>query len=186
MLTPAQLTTLKAAILADPALNAQPNNSDGAFAIAAALNVVASPQVLLWRTDAKVADIIDAINWAQYTPNDAADGTATFTNRILAIQTKQMNLQLMLQGRETLNANKPNIRLGLRDAVTSIPSGAGGAGVNPGGSNGTSVLNNCIRPALRIEAILVGADATTGAVTAKLIGFEGTVSYQDVEAARAS
>lgn len=185
-MTPQQLQTLKTAILADPTLNAQPNNSDGAFAIALALNLPASPQVTLWRTDAKVADIADAINWAQYTPSDTPDGTAAFTNRLLVIQTKQMNLQLMLQGRETLNANKANIRLGLRDAVTTIPAGTGGAGVNPGGPNGTAVLNNCVRPALRIEAILAGADATTGAVTAKLIGYEGTVSYQDVETARVS
>ena len=37
-LTPAQLATLKAAILADPALNALPNTADGNVAIAAELN----------------------------------------------------------------------------------------------------------------------------------------------------
>jgi len=42
-LTTAQYQTLKAAIVADPTLSAQPLNSDGAFAIAAALNAIASP-----------------------------------------------------------------------------------------------------------------------------------------------
>ena len=58
--------------------------------------------------------------------------------------------------------------------------------VSPGGASGANVLNNCVRYALRIEAILAGADATTGTVTAKLLGFEGAIAYQTVEAARAS
>jgi hypothetical protein len=185
-MTPAQLSTLKAAITADQVLSAFPNNSDGAFAIAAAVNLPADPSVNVWRTDAPVADISDAINWAQYTPVDAVDSTAVYTNRLLSIQTKQMNLQMMLQGRESVNANKINIRAGLRDAVIAVPAGANGTAVSPGGANGATVLNACVRNALRVEAILAGADATTGTVTAKLLGFEGTVTYQDIEAARAS
>ncbi|MDO9313388.1 MAG: hypothetical protein Q7T97_02445 [Burkholderiaceae bacterium] len=185
-MTPAQLQTLKAAINADPVLLAFPNNSDGAFAIAAAVNLPASPAVNVWRTEAPVADIIDAINWAQYTPVDVVDATSIYTNRLLAIQTKQMNLQMNLQGRESVNASKVNIRAGLRDAVIAVPAGAGGAAVSPGGASGVNVLNACVRNALRVEAILAGADATTGTVTAKLLVFEGSVNYQDIEAARAS
>jgi hypothetical protein len=185
-MTPAQLQAIKAAIDADPVLAAKPLNSDGASDIATALNLPANPTVKVWRSEAPVADINDAINWSQYTPVDSIDDTGMYQNRLLSIQTKQMNLQLMLQGRESVNANKANIRAGLRDAVVSVPAGVGGAMVSPGGASGVNVLNNCVRDALRIEAILAGAAATTGTVTAKLLGFEGAIAYQVVEAARAS
>ncbi len=184
MLTTAQLQALKTAILADQALAAQPMTSSGAFAIAEALNLPSNPAVSVWRSDAPVQAIIDAIVWSNYTPNDAPDNTATFTNRLLAIQTKQMNLQLMLQGRETLNANNPSLRLGLRDAVINVPSGAGGAATSPGGASGVNVLNKMVRTATRGEAILAGSDSTTGTVTAKMLGCEGSVSSDDVQQAR--
>ena len=184
-MTPQQLATVKAAILADPALSAQPMNSDGAFAIAAALNLPASPQENVWRTNASVQAINDAIDWAKYTPVDAADGTAIYTNRLLLIQSKQMNLQCMLIGRDTVDASKANVRAGLRDAVINIPACANGASVQAGGASGVTVMNKCIRPALRIEDILATGQATTGGVTAKIMGYEGTMSYQEVEQARA-
>ena len=49
-MTPAQLATLKAAILADPVLVAWPQGSDGAFEIAAALNLPATPSFIVWRS----------------------------------------------------------------------------------------------------------------------------------------
>lgn len=190
-MTNAQLVLLKAAIVATPAWNNQPLNSDGAFAIAADMNLTAVPDFMLWRSDAKVADISDAINFASYTPtdsaadNDTAPIAAAKTNRLLAIQTKQMNLQMMLQGRESLNANKTNIRNSLRDSVINLPSGVGGAATQAGGASGINVMNACTRKATSGEKILAGVPATTGGVTANLIGYEGSVQYQDVEAARA-
>src|SRR5574343_574256 len=66
MLTAQQLATLKAAILADPELAAQPMNSDGAFAIAAALNQVASPAFVVWKTDVSVDEIMrNGMDWAR-------------------------------------------------------------------------------------------------------------------------
>lgn len=49
-MTPAQLATLKAAILADPALSSQPVTYDGAYAIAEALNLPASPEFTVWKS----------------------------------------------------------------------------------------------------------------------------------------
>lgn len=183
-LSTAQLQALKSAIAADQELSVIPNTSDGAFEVARLLNLPASPTVNAWRTDAPVQAIVDQVDWSRYTPSDAIDGTATQTNRLLSIQTKQMNLQLMLQGRQTLDASRGNIRAGVRDAVTSVPSGANGALVNPGGPNATAVLNTMLRTATRAEGILASGDATTGAVTAKVLTFEGQLSYQDIEAAR--
>lgn len=183
-LTTAQLQTLKSAINAAPDLSALPNTSDGAFEIARLLNLPASPTINAWRTDAPVQAIVDQVDWSRYTPSDAIDNTATQTNRLLSIQTKQMNLQLMLQGRQTVDASRANIRAGIRDAVTSVPSGSSGALVNPGGPNATAVLNTMLRPATRAEVILASGDATTGVVQAKVLTFEGQLSYQDIEAAR--
>lgn len=189
-MTPSQLSSLKAAIVANPAWNNQPMTSGGAYAIAADMNLVASPDFMLWRSDAKVTDILDAVSFDKYTPTDLAGDSDTApisaakTNRLLAIQTKQMNLQLMLQGRDSVNANKANIRASLRDAVIALPSGVGGAATTAGGVSGVTVLTACTRKALVGEKILAGAPAQTGTVTANLIGYEGTVSSDDVQASR--
>ena len=185
-MTPTELQTLKAAILADPVLNAFPNTADGAFDLAAVLNAPAVPQYDVWNSRAPVQAVFDAISWSAYTPTDTPDGTAVFTNRLLAIQTKQMNLQNILVGRDTIDGTKVNVRSGLRDAVVALPSGAGGASTSAGGASGVNVLTQLTRPAKLIEKILATGTATTGTVTAGLIGREGTVSYQDVQAARAA
>lgn len=184
-MTPAQLATIKADILAQGDLNIYPANSDGSFAIAALYNLPASPTFNVWRTDASVQDIYDAINWSQYTPVDAPEATGIYTARALAIQTKQMNLQNMLQGRTTIDCSKTNVRAGLRDAVVAVPAGASGAAVSPGGASGATVLANCIRPATRLEKLLSTGSATTGSTTANLLGFEGSVSYSTIDLARA-
>jgi hypothetical protein len=187
-MTPEQLAIIKADIAASADMNTLPNNSDGSFEIARLYNLPASPTFSVWRTDASVDAIMDAINFSLYTPNDAPDNTATYTNRALNIQTKQINLQLMTQGRTTLNCAKVNIRGGLRDAVIQVPSGASGAMTAPGGASGATVLNNCTRPATRLEKLLAAASQgsdTTGTVAARVMGFEGYVSYQDIDIARA-
>jgi len=189
--TPAQLTALRQAIDANPTWAAIPNNSDGNYTLAALLNAQASPAFSVWRTDAPVNAILDAINWGTYTPSDAialTDPTLTQqVSRLLTIQTKQMNLQLMVQGREVINCSRPNVRGGLRDAVIQVPSGANGAATSPGGANGATVLAQCIRNATEAEKILATASQasdTTGATTARVMGFEGNVTPTDVETAR--
>lgn len=181
-LTNTQLQALKADILADPTLANQPMTSAGALAIAEAYSIVGSVDV--WRTDAPVFHIIDAINWVNYTPNDSADNTATYTNRALLAQTKQMNLQIMLQGRQTIDASKATIRAGLRDAVIQLPTGAGGALTSPGGASGANVLAACTRKANRGEALFATTQATTGSTSAYIMAFEGSLTSDDVQQAR--
>lgn len=189
-LTLAQKQTLKAAIDGNPTWAAYPQNSDGYADLAAVLNQTASPAFTVWRTDAPVANIIDAVTWANYTPNDAVGGSDTdplLSRKIgwlLTAQTKQMNLQLMLQGRDTLNASKATLRAGLRDAVILVPTGVGGANTAPGGASGVNVLTACIRSATEGEKILSGALEQTGTVSANVLGFEGNLSGADVQAAR--
>lgn len=188
-MTPAQLDILKAAILADPQLSAQPNNPDGNSAIADALNLPAVPAVMGWSTRAPLSGVVDAVNWATFTPADAPDSTVVFTNRLLAIQSKQINLSNILlacgEGK-TLDGSKANVRKGLKDAVTALPAGAGGALVTAGGVGGVNVLNALLRPATRAEVLLKALDLNEPPVTGSIqFGFQGDVQYPDVEAARA-
>lgn len=180
-MTPAQIAAVAADILANGDLNSHPRTYAGAQAITALYNTATATDV--WRTEAPVQGIYDAINWSAYTPNDAPDNTATYTNRVLNIQTKQMNLQNILQGRSTVDASKANLRAGLRDAVIALPAGAGGANVSAGGAGGATVLAACIRKATRIEKLFATQTATTGAVTANLLTFEGAITSDDVQQA---
>jgi hypothetical protein len=186
-LTLTQKMALKNAIISTPVLNAYPNTMDGAYDMAAQqLNLIAVPLFKVWNTKAPVDDIFDAINWSIYTPVDTPDNSTTYGNRVLNIQTKQMNLQNMLIGKTEVNAAKANMRAGLRDAVILIPAGVNGAMVNPGGVSGTNVLSACTRDARLIEKILTTGPATTGAVTADVMGYEGAISAYDVMDARNS
>lgn len=183
-MTPAQLATLKADILASQDMASQPMNSAGALAIAALYNAASTTDI--WRTDAPVQAIYDAIDWSKFTPVDAADGTTIYSNRLLLIQTKQMNLTNILQGRSTVDASKANLRAGLRDAVIAIPAGVSGAAVAPGGASGVNVLTACVRKATRFEKLFATTQATTGSVTANLLVLEGQVSTDDIQTARES
>ena len=180
-LTTAQQTIIRNAVNADGTLNQKPHNTDGAYDIAAALNLTDASNTSVWWTATPADNLFNAITWASYTPNDAPDGTATWTNRCLAAQTKQINLQIMLV-RQTINMANTTTRAGLRDAVILVPTGAGGAMVAPGGASGVTTLTACIRPtyATRAEKLLTLGPSTTGTVTADVLAFEGNLSYPDV------
>ena len=184
MLTTAQYAAIKADIAANADMNTQPAGSAGTDAILALYNAQSTTDV--WRTEVPIDAICDAIDWSKYTMADSADGTAIQTNRLLQIQTKQMNLQNMIQGRITLNASKANLRSGLRDAVVALPAGVGGAAVSVSGASGVLVLTACTRKANRYEKLFASASATTGTVTANLLVLEGQLSSDDLQIARES
>lgn len=183
MLTPAQQAAVKADIIANFA--GVPNNTDGAFAIAATYNTEAAGPFYLYRTNIAPQEIFDQVQWSKLTPADTPDGTVTWSNRSLACQGKQFNLQIILQGQTAIDANKSSIRSGLQDALTNVPSAAGGATQAAGwvGVRDTVLA----RKASRIEKLLNagGGNGSTPALAATL-GFEGPVSYQDIDAARNS
>jgi hypothetical protein len=181
--TTAQATIIQADVAADPVLSLLPHNTDGAFAVAEAYNKLATPDFMVWATDASVYKIYDAIDFTKYTPADAAAENTIGTQRLLIIQTKQMNLQNMLQGRTTIDSSKANIRSGLRDATIALPAGVAGANVTAGGAGGSNVLNACLRKATRLEKLLTTGPQTTGTVTADVMGFEGATNYPDIQAA---
>jgi len=183
-MTPGQLATLKAYILADPVMAAKPMTSGGSLEIASLLNTAASPAYNVWRSTTTASDILDAITWANLTPVDTPDGTATYTNRVLVCQAKQMNLQILLQGRESLATGRTSVRGGLSDALQNVPAGAAGALLDAGWAGGGKVKAAITRAASVVEKVFATGNGTSA--TPSLLGFEGPISTDDVQAARES
>lgn len=180
-MTPQQLNTLAAAIAAETDPEFVEYRTQGATgAIADWFNVAASLVHLVWSTAAPVSGIQDAIDYSAYTPNSAVDGTTVVTNRLLASQTKQINLQLMLQGRESINATPNRVRAALLDATTNLPTGTNGAAVSASGVDGVRVITALTRPATRGEKLFTSAPVQTGTVSAAKLVFEGGISNTDI------
>lgn len=180
VLTPAQVATLKDSIIANTASYPDAVDQRDGPIIAAFYNTLASPDYLVWRSDASVDDALDAIDFSKYTPTDAADTTTIYTNRLGVINIKQMNLQIMLQGRTKINAAKLNIRTALRDAVILIPSGASGANVQAAGAGGVTLMTMLVRKATVFEKLFASSAPTLGGVTANLMAVEGQVQAQQI------
>lgn len=172
-MTPVQLATLKAIVQAEPTLqNAILTGQDSA--IADWLNADASPAYNVWRSVTPASDILDSITWANLTPADTPDSTATFTNRALACQAKQLNLQIILQGRDSIATGKTSVRGGLSDALQNVPAGAAGALVDAGWAGAGKVKSTITRTATRAEKALAIGNGTTA--TPSVMTFEGQVS----------
>lgn len=178
-MTPTQLATLKAYIDATPELAAIPANLDGSYAVAAAMNLDASPAFTVWRTNVPVDEITNQIAWANLTPADAPDGTQAWANRSLACQGKQFNLQLIIAGRALIPGNLANIRTGLQDALTGVPSGTGGA---TQAANWVGVRDALKRNATVFEKVF--AAGTGSFASPATMALEGPVSPGDVATAR--
>ena len=179
-MTPAQLATLKAYIASVPYLNSQGVDGDSLNVIVDTLNAPTA-DYYVWRSSTPMPDISNAITWASLTPSDAADGTALFTNRALICQAKQINLQMLVQGQQSVASGKALIRGGFQDALQNLPSGVGGANLGAGWAT--------VKTAMTRFATLGEKVLTTGAGTAATpadLGFEGMLTRNDVDTARRS
>lgn len=157
-MTPAQLQTFKAAILADSNLTALvATGQTGAIA----QYYQADSTFYVWRGLTSASDILDAITWANLTPVDSPDNTATFTNRALICQAKQLNLQILLQGREQVSTGKANVRSGLSDALQNVPAGASGALLDAGWAGAAKVKAAITRLANKLERLFATGTGTT-------------------------
>ena len=177
MLTPAQCTTLKALAMADQtaaALIAAGND----MGLADWFNTPTANYI--WRSSVPVDEVFDAITWANLTPVDVPDSSAAYTNRALLCQAKQINLQILLQGRERVSGAKATIRAGLSDALLKVPSGASGAEQSAGWAAVKAVLS---RFATRAEAAL--APNGTQAAPATPV-FDGMLIWADMPAIKAA
>lgn len=159
-LTPAQVTLVKADILANTDLNSQPNTLDGAFEIARLYGLQASPNFTVWRTQVSVMEIGNAFNGPE-----------------LAGLTNLNNVRLQTIAQYSPDGVNPSLsqRRAFFDDVFS-------------GSGGTVTRANLLalwkRLALRIEKLLatgVGSDASPAT-----LNFEGQIDYIHVYEARNS
>lgn len=160
VLTPAQQATLKADILADPVLSAYPSTTDGAWDIAAKYNKVSAPAFYVWRTDVPADEIMrNGMDWTQ------VDNLSVGKARIWDWLTKL----------GTINASKTNVRAGI-DACW--------VGTAPMLAVRTAIYLHLNRAATRFEKLFATGTGTT--VSPATMTLEGSVNYQDVEAARNS
>lgn len=163
-LTSQQKTTIKAAIEADPVLNAYENNSDGAFNIAADLNTEASPDFYVWRTSVAVNEIMqNGFDWTRV--DNLTIGKARIWEWMCSVG--------------TLHPNQANVRAGILAVFTA----AGDLATRQ------ACFNHCQRLASKVEKLLATGSGTTTndqAVGPATMGFEGPISYQDVYDARNS
>lgn len=164
-LSTAQLAAIKADILANPALSGQPNNSDGNAAIALVYNAVAAPDYWVWRSDVSRAQIY----------SDTGDGSSTWNWTTYKNQsaTEQNAWVQMFMG-DKADFGKVNLRAG----VAAIFTGSAQANAQR-----DHVLSVGRRKATRIEKLLKASGAGTTGDPA-VMGFEGPVSGDQVEAAR--
>lgn len=181
-LTDAQIATLRPIVQAEPTL-AQAVATGNDYAIADWLNASAAPDFMVWRTTTPIADVENAIAWANFTPSDSPDGTQTWLNRAIACQARQFNLQMLIQGKTSIATGRPSIRTGLQDALTDLPSGTAGA-VRAGGW--VALKAAISRQATRAEKLLIGAGGAGTAANPGVLGFEGKLAYLDIEQARAA
>lgn len=190
-LTSAQNTAILADIAANSDMNTQPATNAGCQVIVDLYNAASTTDV--WRTDASVTTVADGVDWTKFAPTDAVPAINSLSGngelhqhmaRTLVAQTKQATLQLILQGRTTIDGSRPNIRAALRDAVTNLPTGGSGALVSAAGTSGVNVLTPLVRKATRVEKLFAPSTATTGTVTANLLVFEGRVTLDDIAFAR--
>lgn len=156
MLTNAQLQTLKTYIANDVTLNAYPMTSDGAYAIAQAMNLLAAPVFIVWRTNVSSEEYRKAFVWTE------VDSMTTGKARIIEWMTGSF--------KETLNPSDINVRQGIADAFAANTT------------TRANLLALSKRSATRAEKLFAagtGSDADPATM-----GWEGSLSFAEVMQAR--
>jgi hypothetical protein len=160
-MSPEQLITLKAAILADPVLAAYPLNSDGAYAIAQALNAQAAPDFIVWRSSVTQDEIMqNGFDWVR------VDNLSVGKARIW--------VWMFSNATGAMNPSKLNVRAGIDECWKGT---AADLAVR------AAVYAHCKRACTVLEKIFstgAGSDASPATMAV-----EGAISYQEVQAARA-
>lgn len=160
-LTSQQLQTLKTAINADPALAALPLTSDGAFAIAAVLNLPASPVFWAFRLGIDPAEIGRAVNYV-------AVAAMTTANLQRVSDFLRLNTSAFV-GRD-------DIKTFLNDTFSGTLGGQGQAT--------RDALDLMLRRQVtRFERLYTTGTGSTASPGALVV--EGPLDYQSVEQARA-
>lgn len=159
MLTEAQKTALAADVAKDPAFAELPRNSDGAYAVAAAYNLPASPEFIVWRTSVSQDEIMqNGFDWVRV--DNLSVGKARIWEWLFNNQSRSMN------------PSKINVRAGIDE---TWKGGAADLAVR------AAVYAHCKRKATRAEKLFstgTGTDASPATMTQ-----DGALSYNEVQAA---
>lgn len=159
-LTAPQLTTLKQAILDDPALAGLPNDTDNNLFIAAAFNLAASPAFTVWRTRVTRQEILqNGFDWTRL------DNLSVGKARIWT--------DIFVDG--LINPSKANVRTGV-EAVW--------VGTAQDLAVRAAVYVHCKRLATRGQKLFAtgtGSDADPATMATNV---EGSITGSDVETAR--
>jgi len=164
MLTPQQLTQLKANILADPALANKPMNSDGDFEIAAAYNTIVTPTFWVWRTNLPVDEVMqNGFDWS----------------RVDNLTVGKARIWDWMMRTAVLNPARSNVRAGILATFTAAGDDA----------TRLAIFGHCQRPALRFEKLFATGPGTTtnnnGVGPATMpVGLPDTLGLVDIETAR--
>lgn len=157
-MTPEQLSTLKAAILADSALANQPMTSGGALVIVEQLNALSNPSFIVWKTAVSVDEIMrNGMDWA----------------RVDNLSVGKARIWEWMGRLGEFNASKANIRAGI-DATW--------VGTAADLAVRAQVYTHCKRQATRGERLFATGTGTVndpGTLT-----FEGNITSDDVQQAR--
>jgi hypothetical protein len=173
MLTTAQLSVIKAAILAETNAAVVAARAAGDMGILATFYNAASA-VTVWRTYTSGDVIRNAIVWANMTPNMAPDGTTLWTQRSYYSAAKQLSLQTLVQGQSQIASGMVNVRVGLQDCLTALPTGSTGQNIAAGW---TAVQTAMQRQATVGEALFINTG--TGAAPWDLV-WEGVLGVNDL------
>jgi hypothetical protein len=161
MLTTAQLQALKAAIDADPVLSAQPNTNVGNSVIAQTLNAPALPEFIVWRNSVTTDEVGNAVNYVAVEAMTDAN-----RNRINTFYT--MN-----------PSSFSPVRSDVRSYWDNTFSGALGG---QGAATRAALDALWRRAANGVEKILATGTGTT--VSPAVLGYEGTITPDEIEQAR--
>lgn len=175
-MTPAELTTLKASVLASQ--NAEITAAASArndTELARLLNLPIT--FVVWRINVPSTELVGAIKLASFTPSDAPDDTMLYNNRCALCELKQNNIRLLL-AREVITAQKLSTRQDLTDALTNVPAGAGGSAIDAGWLGAGKVKATISRFATVAE--LAFATGTGTAAQPGDLGWEGSVNIDDI------
>ena len=163
-LNASQYAAVKALVAATPAMAAQPNNPDGNFEVARLMNLDAAPAFFVWKTGVEVSEImLNGFDWTR------VDNLTIGKARIWEWMTQA----------GTLHPDQPNVRAGFLAVFTT----AGDIG------NRTAIAAHIQRSASVVEKALASGAGTTSTeqfIGPATMGYEGPISYAEVQAARSS
>lgn len=175
-LTVSQLVTLKANVLADGVLSLIPRTADGYVQIAAAYNLVASPDFWVWRTSVSRDELLGSTS---------VDGTVfawTGTGFITRAQGERDAFTAIFNSSGFVNASLVNVR----QAFADIFSGS----TAPAPANRLHLLAVARRKATRGEKLYATGTGSTASPGLMAVGAlnglgtaEGLVTPQNIEAA---